>query len=204
MMQSELPGTYRRVEYLESSGTQWFDSGVECTGDLSVAFMAQSLNTANAAICGGINTTSAPIYFRHHCSPFSASIYWIQNNDSINAKISYSVDWGIQWDQSMLFDLSINADTGMAIFNGVQILFTPLPATLTTGKGFGIFGRISNSGDIQSKAARIYYFKLLRGGILLRNFIPCVRKSDSKPGMYDTVSNTFYTNAGTGEFVIPT
>ena len=27
-MQSELPGTYRRVEYLESSGTQYIDTGV--------------------------------------------------------------------------------------------------------------------------------------------------------------------------------
>lgn len=30
--------------------------------------------------------------------------------------------------------------------------------------------------------------------------ISCYRKSDNKPGMYDLVNSTFYTNAGTGEF----
>lgn len=35
-----------------------------------------------------------------------------------------------------------------------------------------------------------------------RNFIPCYRKSDMKPGMYDTVTGTFYTNQGSGEFIL--
>ena len=33
-------------------------------------------------------------------------------------------------------------------------------------------------------------------------FIPCYRKSDSEPGMYDLVSKMFFTNAGTGEFLV--
>lgn len=46
---------------------------------------------------------------------------------------------------------------------------------------------------------------------LAGNFIPCVRLSDSKPGLYDLCGSIcpltgtpFYINAGTGEFVIPT
>ena len=33
------------------------------------------------------------------------------------------------------------------------------------------------------------------------DLIPCYRKSDDEVGMYDTVSRTFYTNAGTGTFL---
>jgi hypothetical protein len=33
---------------------------------------------------------------------------------------------------------------------------------------------------------------------LVRDFIPAVRDSDSKPGFYDLVTNQFYTNAGSG------
>ena len=47
-------------------------------------------------------------------------------------------------------------------------------------------------------------------GVLLRNFIHCIRKSDSKPGLYDLCKSIcpltgtpFYINAGTGEFVTP-
>jgi hypothetical protein len=39
-------------------------------------------------------------------------------------------------------------------------------------------------------------------GIPVRHFIPCYRKSDNKPGLYDTINNTFYTNAGSGEFIL--
>ena len=50
---------------------------------------------------------------------------------------------------------------------------------------------------------RLYGLKMRTNGVPIRNFIPCVRKADSKPGMYDTVTKTFYTNAGTGEFIVP-
>ena len=49
----------------------------------------------------------------------------------------------------------------------------------------------------------IFNCQLYDGNTMVRNFIPCIRKSDNKPGMYDTVSKTFYTNAGTGEFIVP-
>lgn len=51
---------------------------------------------------------------------------------------------------------------------------------------------------------RVYSAKFWLGGQLVRDFVPCVRKSDSKPGMYDRVSKTFFTNVGSGEFAIPT
>ena len=34
---------------------------------------------------------------------------------------------------------------------------------------------------------------------LVRNFIPCKRIIDNKPGLYDLVNNLFYTNQGTGD-----
>lgn len=49
----------------------------------------------------------------------------------------------------------------------------------------------------------IYEMRFYTSDKLLMEFIPCVRKSDSKPGMYDTVTKTFYTNAGSGEFIVP-
>lgn len=35
---------------------------------------------------------------------------------------------------------------------------------------------------------------------MLVYLIPSVRNSDNKPGMYDLVTNTFFTNEGEGEF----
>lgn len=39
-------------------------------------------------------------------------------------------------------------------------------------------------------------------GVLIANFIPCYHKSNLKPGMYDVVGRIFYSNSGTGEFIV--
>lgn len=49
---------------------------------------------------------------------------------------------------------------------------------------------------------KVYGAKYYLDGVLVRNFIPCIRKSDNKPGMYDLVNNQFYVNQGTEEFLI--
>jgi len=63
-----------------------------------------------------------------------------------------------------------------------------------------LFKRANNN---QPFHGRISEFTITNNGATKLHLIPCVRKSDSKPGMYDTVSKTFYTNAGTGEFIVP-
>ena len=47
----------------------------------------------------------------------------------------------------------------------------------------------------------LYSCKIYDDGVLVRDFIPCSRKSDGLIGLYDTVTKEFYTNAGTGEFI---
>lgn len=49
---------------------------------------------------------------------------------------------------------------------------------------------------------QISYLSINENGTPIREFIPCYRKADNKPGMYDIVNNVFYTNAGTGEFTV--
>lgn len=52
-------------------------------------------------------------------------------------------------------------------------------------------------------ALRIYGAKIWIGGVLAGEFVPCVRKSDDEPGMYDLVTETFFTNAGNDAFSVP-
>lgn len=49
-------------------------------------------------------------------------------------------------------------------------------------------------------SGKIKYFIQKRNGEEIVNLIPCYRKSDNEIGMYDTVTQTFYTNAGSGTF----
>jgi hypothetical protein len=65
----------------------------------------------------------------------------------------------------------------------------------------GIFRSMSGVNSALGSLASRFYYVELDNGITKRNFIPARRNSDGVLGMYDTVTNTFFTNSGTGEFI---
>ena len=179
------------VEYLQSNGNQYIDSGIECTGDLKVHFNGSVLSQVNSGACGGIHTTSP--YFRHHWSPYMSSLfYWIQKDTSGQSSIEFdsSVD--------TFYEVIVDPVNGTGSINGTTKTFTALQASYTTGQNYFIFARKASDGDIQSRACRFKFFKMYKNGVLLRDFIP-VRK-DGVGYMYDKVSGQLFGNAGTDNF----
>lgn len=67
---------------------------------------------------------------------------------------------------------------------------------------FAIFALFNPpSGFLYKYKGRVYSLKIWNSiGVLLGDFVPCVRKADSKPGIYNLVTGGFFTNQGTGEF----
>lgn len=68
-----------------------------------------------------------------------------------------------------------------------------------------LFVGVDSNGNLDTNTcikARLYEYKY--GSILnwVSHLIPCVRKSDQKPGLYDNIKKVFYMNQGTGEFLI--
>lgn len=183
------------IEYLQSNGSQYIDSGIECTGNLKVQFESMFFSNSNNAICGGISNASGSTYFRHHFTPNTNNdFYYIQRNSSGNASIH--IDASINtW-----YNVSIDPINGVGIVNGVQHNFTKLNASYTTYQNYFIFARKSQSGGIQSKASRFKSFKMWKNDILLRDFIP-VRKGEIGY-MYDKVSGELFGNVGTGNFIL--
>lgn len=59
----------------------------------------------------------------------------------------------------------------------------------------------NNNGNRTSPfSGKIKEVKITNGTNVIRNFIPCYRKSDNEVGLYDLVNDVFYTNQGTGSF----
>lgn len=63
---------------------------------------------------------------------------------------------------------------------------------------------LNNSGTVyQYGRLMLYYLKLYDDSDkLIADYIPCYRKKDKEPGLWDSVSRKFLTNAGTGAFVV--
>ena len=66
-----------------------------------------------------------------------------------------------------------------------------------------IFGTHLGSNNVTAtKNVRIFRAKIWTGGDLVGDFIPCYQKSDSLPGMWDAAGKSFYTNSGSGTFLL--
>ena len=48
---------------------------------------------------------------------------------------------------------------------------------------------------------KLYYCIIYEGGIKIRHFVPCIRKSDSMPGLYDLVNKLFYYNGSASNWL---
>lgn len=59
-------------------------------------------------------------------------------------------------------------------------------------------GSSVNSGNIKTLPTKFYNFK--NTGNANQDFVPCYRKADGAIGMYELISNTFFTNSGSGSF----
>lgn len=57
-------------------------------------------------------------------------------------------------------------------------------------------GALSNTYSVRTKY--IKSFQIIVNGTVQRDYYACYRKSDKKYGMYDIITRTFYTNAGSG------
>lgn len=71
-----------------------------------------------------------------------------------------------------------------------------------TNVKLGIFklGDTNNTWYSQTgQSGKLYSCKILNNNNLIRNFVPC-KNTSGILGLYDTVNNVFYTNAGTGTF----
>lgn len=183
-----------RVEYLESTGTQYIDTGIECTGDLCVEFEGRVNANVNQGALGSVISTSSG-YFRHHWSPYKNgnNFYWIQNDGYNYSSVP------LNWSYGVWYKVSIDPVNGIASIDGNTVTFTPLSGSLTTGENYFIFAR-SGLGTIQHRSCAFKYLKLSRGGVLLRSFIPV--RVGNVGYMYDRVSGELFGNLGTGSFIL--
>ena len=63
-----------------------------------------------------------------------------------------------------------------------------------------IFAMNQNNATVFFSEIKLYSCKIYDNGILIRDYKPCIRLSDNKVGLYDSLNNTFYENEGTGNF----
>lgn len=109
-------------------------------------------------------------------------------------------------DTSGAFELYYNGGVARAYGNGITNLVVTYGDTFDVVSATKINYGASEFLLMQYRPDRYFFSgRCFRAyveleGTRLIDLIPCYRKSDGEIGMYDLISNTFFTNAGTGAF----
>lgn len=197
-----LPFGYTPLEYIRSTGTQYIDTGIAPAVDLEVDMVASfqgnqdsswdcMLHAGSGDMSSGTyglrlfgnNSTLQVCYSMYGSSGSSSSNY---NNPTVSIT------------PNQVYTIRTTNQT--LTLDGVTTVGTPSPINFTpvTYSMYLFAGR--NSGSLWRRVrATLYSLRLTVGGEVVRNFIPALNP-DNVPGLYDTVSETFFTNNGTGEF----
>lgn len=197
-----VPMGYTELEYIESTGTQWIDTGIYGTEHhgLEIEFSFTALNSNyTGRLCGvrtGSEVKDAFAYISTYLGNLAPSTtYYVSSNNGVPYISAQNLDLNkhiisvnIENDQKSYFDNTEIATSGQT---------TPYTHSVTTC----IFRAYNASAYDSPTYAKVYSVKITDKSTLVRNFIPARRNSDNVVGMWDTVTQTFFTNAGSGTFV---
>ena len=194
-----LPAEYQQVAYLQAPSGQYIVTDIAPTyPDFVITLEAELLHNktgdqclsgcsvASNYRCGGLG------YYRNHFQNFYGP--YLNIGDIVDRKAIYKVVMSQGSQVGYIDDVQVGTNDKTFTVSGENIT------------NFAIFGclRSNLSGIDYPFTGECYWLKIYIDNALAGHFIPCYRKSDNEPGMYDTVSGTFYTNAGSGDFIIPT
>lgn len=186
-----LPSGYQQVEYIQSSGTQYFRV-IETVQNANIKKHKMQMTVA----VHGQNTGTGILI-----GIGSAAGYWlgvVSSGTKIGLGSSATfADINIADKHIYEIDLTQGTTTYATCDGTGQISRTQ--ASYTYNVGMTMFAGIE-TGAQYFCTCRAYGAKVWYEGTLIRDLYPCYRKSDNVVGMYDIVNDQFYTNAGSGTF----
>ena len=180
-----LSSVYTRLEYIESTGAQYINTGVKATDNLRIVggvtiknhssneYFGVSANSQRAYIG---KTTTGTVY-RFGVGTKIEDAGTVGTNDMIDALFSTSGS-----------KFSVNGGTPFTSTG----TYTPQPTV-----DFFLFANNSGSAAANHTKMQIYSLKMYQDGVLVREFIP-VKSTTNEIGLYDAVQDVFYPNLGTG------
>ena len=196
-----LPDGYQQVEWIGCTGTQYIKTNYEPVqyDELDATFLINSNQGNNSKVYWSAGTgdyqfilltNSGNLYYKYFAT--GDAVRMSSSYRPLDSRMNYSIN-------SSGIITTTNLETGAVLTSATSAYTAPIDST---DKSLYIFRR--SDGTTTFFRGRLYKFIIINNGTLKLNLIPCYRKSDNEIGLYDTVGRTFYTNAGTGSFVIPT
>ena len=182
---SRLPEGYTELTYIESTGTQYIDTGFKPNQNTRLT-MEVSFNTIIQCV---------PYGARHGALSNTFNMFLFGG--------SVRFDYGAEQKEiarSLTSSTKYQIDHNMAscAFGDSSATFSA--QTFTCSYNLTLLA-INTAGTISNYAkAKLYSCQIYDNGTLIRDYVPCINPS-GVIGLYDLVTAAFFGNSGTGSFV---
>ena len=183
---SLLPSGYTQVDYIESSGTQYINTGIysKSSVEIDCDFKSTDTSATRNYLFGAYNSNINRMQFSYSSEAFYGygNNYITDNLTVDNNKHNFNLKNGIfKIDNNQIKEITSN--------------------DFESPNSYVFLLAVNNAGTATFYSyIKLYKCKIYNNNNLVRDFIPCYRNSDNEVGLYDLVNDIFYANAGTGSF----
>lgn len=194
-----LPDGYIPIEWIESTGGQYIDTGVDAGANTTI-----DMSFGRCVYENGSTLFGKDVWDPH-------GWLFIMQNGHFRFFGAKGKEPGEAWnlvakddteERDYRFTLGTDGKARMFDANGTELCALATDRSAASHHSLWLFKNASKHG--KSGQFRLYSAKIgTDAGEKLRDFTPARRMNDRAVGLYDRVTKSFFANAGTGAFLAP-
>ena len=190
------------IEYLESTGTQWIDTGLNTHGPMSIQFSFIAIPSSSEKDIIGTRSSMTTTQEGSHIIGFYNNFLFAYN------KPNQRLDTNSFSQTEQLFNITYTTTLSTRIFNVNDVEYIDNETPVYT-EDFNIFifcggkradGTVQNPSQIKLLSSKVYYNDLLVQDLIPVRFTN--ELGETEGAMYDKVSGELFRNQGSGSFVL--
>ena len=179
---------YDSVDYIQSTGTQFINTGIPTSNDVEFDFDFQLTNLSNDKGVIGSRRSGGGSNERHSLMQYDNKFHFMIGNTAV---------WNMPTDTERHI-VSITKGDSHWVVNADGIDYTSNDVTVTaSSEPYYIFKNGTNSPS----SMRLYSSKFYSSGTLVRDFVPIRFTELNEYCLFDNVSHKVFRNKGTGRFI---
>lgn len=184
----EIKGTGLFYNYLESTNTQYIDTGIPTKSETKIIASVQIMRNAVGQVLLG-----------NHYSPLPCSVlvtsggFW----QAVIGGTVYTTTVPVKLNQIYQIEFYIGSNNQYLMINGEKIIVSNKTIS-STAANILLFKR--NSSSANGSYMRLYICQMYSNNNLVRDYI-AVEDDNDVPCLYDKISKEHFYNQGTGDFL---
>ena len=212
---SDLPSGYKKIKYLQGTGTQYFNLGIKPKKNFGSYQKCSKADSLANEVLFGCRESSGQTRFMG-MSAYRGDLscgymtYYYFNKNTFKSSLSDEAT-NIPYIANTVFEGWVNykndrkvrakAENGDFDFVGAdEIGSASYPDLITFSKPIYVFGYMNYTNAISPCSCKIYDLEITDGEEIVSKLIPCL-DNNKVPCMYDVIRKITFYNEGTGQFL---